>query len=313
MKNVAITGISGYVGTRLLTALEGADGVHNIIGIDTEEPRLKPAKLKFYRRDIREPSGDLFVANKVDTAIHLAFILRPTRKAALARQIDIEGMTNLVDACQQANVKHILYLSSHTVYGAHRDNPMPLTEDSPLRPLPGFQYSQDKVIAERILRDFGASDHNVTTTILRICPVIGPNAAGSATTIMFTPLVMFGAAGSDPPMQFVHEDDLTRLIKVIITRGRGGTFNVAGDGVLKYSAVAKMLRKRLLKLPGRLLELAVSLSWLTHLQSASPASGTRFIEYPPVVSTDKLARELGFKFQYSAEEALASFADVVKR
>jgi UDP-glucose 4-epimerase len=108
-------------------------------------------------------------------------------------------------------------------------------------------------------------------------------------------------------MQFVHEDDLINIIGVLLGQGKGGIFNVAGDGVLKYSEIARLLRKRLLKLPGIFLKSVISFSWTLHLQSASPASGIEFIKYPPVVSTDRLKKELGFKFQYSSRETLLSF------
>jgi len=308
MKNIAITGISGYIGTKLLAYLDCVADVEKIVGIDTRQPRFKSTKLKFYQQDVRTPFGELFLENGVYIAVHLAFVLRPTRQTALARQIDIDGTTNFINACRQAKVKHILYLSSHTVYGAHRDNPVPLNEDSPLRPLPDFQYSRDKAEAERIVREFVASAPDVTLTILRSCPIIGPNAVGSATTIMFQPPVMVGVAGHDPPMQFVHEDDLINIIGFFLEQGKGGIFNVAGDGVLKYSEIARLLEKRLLKLPGILLKSVISLSWTLHLQSASPAGGIEFIKYPPVVSTNRLKKDTGYSFKYSTKEALSAFA-----
>jgi hypothetical protein len=54
------------------------------------------------------------------------------------------------------------------------------------------------------------------------------------------------------------------------------------------------------------------MSWALHLQSESPVSGLEFIKYPPVVSTDKLTKEMGFRFQYSTEEALSSFVYAVR-
>ena len=311
MKNIAITGISGYVGTRLLNRLDENPDIRKIIGIDVVEPRLKSDKLAFYHRDIRQPFGDIFEENEVTTAVHLAFILRPTRQYSQARDIDIEGMNNLIAACRQAGVKHLIYLSSHTTYGAYRNNPLPLTEESPLRPVPGFQYSGDKIETERMLRESGLSDSGTIVTVLRSCPVMGPNAIGTATTIMFQPWVMVGVAGYDPPMQFVHEDDLVDLLALLIDSPRVGIFNVASNDVLKYSEVAGIMGKKLLKLPGKLLELVISLSWATHLQSASPVSGLEFIKYPPVVSTEELERELGLKFRYSSQEALVSFADAL--
>jgi len=307
MKNVAVTGISGYVGTRLLARLDRTKGVRKIIGIDTREPRYASPKLVFYRRDIRQPFGDLFTANDVDTAVHLAFVIRPTRRTNLARQIDIQGTENLVQACREAGVRHLLHLSSYTVYGAYRRNAVPLTEETLRRPVPGLQYSQDKIDAERILGDFDASDTDVTVTILRCCPVIGPDAGGTGATILFQPAMMLGVTGRDPPMQFVHEDDLVNLMARLLARRKGGIFNVAGSGTLRYSEVARLLGKKLLKLPGWLMELSIRLSWAMHLQSASPV-GVSFLKYPPVVSTARLAGEVGFKFRYSSREALASFA-----
>lgn len=307
MKRVAITGISGYIGSRLLSRLVEMEAVERIIGTDVKPPRCSSPKLKFYCQDISKPLGDIFAENEVDTAIHLAFVLKPTHDSAGAQQTDIGGSLNFLEACQEAQVKHILYLSSHTVYGAHPDNPIPLREDSPLRPLPDFQYSWDKVETEQIWRDFTASQKDVCVTILRSCPVIGPNAANSVAALLFKPPIMIGIAGYDLPMQFVHEDDLVRLIITFISQKRAGIFNVAGDGEIRYSAIAKLSGRRMLKLPQRLLRLLMSFSWALHLQNESPTSGLEFIKYPPIVSTEKLKNEVEFQFRYSSREALLSF------
>lgn len=313
MKNITVTGVSGYIGTKLLQYLDNDKNVEKIVGIDIREPKEKSAKLKFYEWDVREPFGKLLRENEADTVVHLAFVLRPNRKAETTRQIDVEGMANLVKACREARIGHVIYLSSHTVYGAHKDNPIPLTEDSPLRPLTGFQYSRDKEEAESILRNFTASESSTTVTVLRSCPVIGPSAVGTAPTIMFQPFVMVGVAGGDPPMQFVHEDDLTNIIGLLISQKKGGIYDVAGEGTLKYSEIARLLNKKLIKLPAGLLKAFISFSWATHLQSASPASGLDFIRYPLVVSTEKLKRETGYKFQYSSREALDSLVEAYKK
>jgi UDP-glucose 4-epimerase len=309
--NIAITGVSGYIGSKLLSYLDAIDDVKKIIGIDVQEPGVKSAKLKFYQHDVRQPFGDLFIENSVDTVVHLAFILFPRRDTTLVREIDIGGTKNMLAACRQAKVKHLIYLSSHTAYGAHRDNPIPLTEDCALRPIDGFQYSHDKVEIESLLDKFRASNRDITLTVLRCCPVLGANAVGTATTIMFQPFVMVGVMGCEAPMQFVHEDDLVNIIGLLIKLKKRGIYNVAGDGVVPYSEVARMLKKKLLRLPGVLLKLIIAFSWITHMQSASPASGLEFIKYPPVVSTAKLKKELGYKFQYSSKEALSALADCV--
>ena len=306
MKRIAVTGISGYIGNRLLYQLEKMDEVERVIGIDIRPPRVVSSKLQFYCRDILEPLDEIFTENEVDSVVHLAFIVKPTHNKKGARQVDIGGTINFLEACRKAHIEQILYLSSHTVYGAHRDNDIYLDEDSPLRPLLDFQYSWDKVKVEHIFSDFAISNNNMCITILRSCPVIGPNAAGAAVTSMFKP-VMIRVAGYDPLMQLIHEDDVVNIILTLLSQRRSGTFNIAGDGEILYSEVAEIYGKRLIAIPEILLRLLMGFSWKLRLQSDSPTSGLEFIKYPPVISNEKLKREIGYQFRYSPREALLSF------
>jgi len=308
MKRVAITGISGYIGSRLLSQLEKMEAVEKIIGIDIKPPRGSSSKLTFYCQDILKPLDEILVENEVDSVVHLAFIVKPTHDKKTARQIDIDGTINFLEACRKARVEQILYLSSHTVYGAHSDNPLYLEEDSSLRPLQDFQYSWDKVQAEGIFSDFAASNKDICITILRSCPVIGPNAANAVVTSMFKP-VMIRIAGYDPPMQLIHEDDLVNAILTVLSQKKAGIFNVAGDGEIQYSDVAKLYGKRIIAIPEIVLRLLLGFSWILRLQNESPTSGLEFIKYPPIVSTEKIKRELGFQFGYSSREALLAFLE----
>lgn len=176
-----------------------------------------------------------------------------------------------------------------------------------MRPLFDFQYSWDKVEAEQLLSDFAGVNKEVKAAILRACPVVGPRAASSIAALMFKPLVMIGICGYDPPLQFVHEDDVIGLLIMALNQGLAGVYNVAGDGEILYSEVARLARKRMLKLPDRLLRPLMAFAWAMHMQSDSPPSGLEFIKYPPVINTEKLRRETGFKFHYSSREAIASF------
>ena len=47
MKSVAITGISGYLGTEILKLLDQDRGVEAIVGIDIRPPNYSTSKLKF--------------------------------------------------------------------------------------------------------------------------------------------------------------------------------------------------------------------------------------------------------------------------
>lgn len=306
MKRVAITGISGYIGDLLVNRLIHRNNIEKIAGIDLKKPKCNSPKLQFYCQDISESIDKIFLENDVNTAINLAFAVKPTHNKKDAKQTDIGGINNFLDACVKAGVKNILYLSSHTVYGAHPDNTLPLGENAPLRPMPGFQYSWDKAEAERILQDFAMLHEDVCVSVLRSCPVIGPNAARSVVTAMLKP-VMIRVAGYDPQIQFVHENDLVEIISHLLDQPRAGIFNVSGDGNMRYSEIAGLRGKRNIALPEQMLRFIMWFSWLLHLQKDSPTSGLEFIKYPPIVSTEKIKREMGFQFGYSCRDALLSF------
>ena len=137
-------------------------------------------------------------------------------------------------------VRKIVYLSSTTVYGAHPDNPPMLTEESPPRPAAGFQYSHDKLAAERLIDDYASSNPGVVVTVLRGCPVVGPNADNFIARA-FLKRVLVAAWGHDPLMQLLHEDDLTEVLTACVARDAPGLYNVAAGGTLRWSEMVRSL------------------------------------------------------------------------
>ena len=312
MKTVAVTGISGYLGTGLLQRLERRDDVESIVGIDVKLPQVASPKLKFVTHDIREPFGRVFADNKVDSAIHLAFAVKPTHDYKCARAIDIDGAKNFIEACQQASVKRLLYLSSNTAYGPHSDNPDHLTEDMPLRPTPGFLYSWDKGEADQMFQDFMKDNADYCVTIVRACPVLGPRGGGSVSAGMYQK-VMLRLQGYNPQLQYLHEDDLADILTMLIMQEQPGIFNAGGDGTLSYQEVIALTGRPCIVLPSWLITPMLSITWDLHLQSASPPGGLDFIKYPVVLNNEKLKKTTGYQFRYTTKDTLMSFLGAQKR
>lgn len=306
---VAVTGASGYIGCRLLHELEEEEKLSKVVAIDT-----RPLPVPFHnviseRLDVSQPLDDTFRDNKVDTVVHLAFILKPgrnRREIESIRQANVNSVKGVLNACSAAKVKNFIYLSSHTVYGAHRDNPIPLTEDALPRPSPGFQYGGDKSLCEHEVQKFAGENPDVSVAVLRSCVVMGPGADNYVTRAFFKPFLL-GVMGYDPPLQFVHEDDLAKLLRNLIIEPCPGTFNVAGDGVVHYSRVAHLSHRKLLFLPSTIAFPLTQLAWKLGIQKDSPAAGLDFIRYPLVVSTGKIKSRTGFRFFYTSEDALLSY------
>lgn len=312
MKRIAITGVSGYIGTRLLSRLETLDTVQRIVGVDIQAPKGSSSKLMFYRQDILQPFSRIFTESEVDSAIHLAFVLMPSHDWQATHRINIDGTLNFLEACRNSQVKHIIFLSSHTVYGAHADNALPLTENSPLRPLRRFQYSWDKAETDRMFQDFAASNQDICVTILRACVVMGPTADNAITRSLFKPVII-SVAGHNPAMQFLHEDDLVEVILTFLSQRRPGIFNIAGEGTIPYHDLATLSGRRLIAVPAGLLHLVMDFSWRLHLQNESASEGLSFIKYPVVISTEKVKRETGFQFRYASLDTVMSFIAAKKQ
>ncbi len=312
MQRIAITGVSGYIGSQLLARLSAHPDVETVAGIDARMPREQPPKLRLFMRDITDPLAGLLASERVDTVVHLAFIVRPTRDQREARRVNVDGSRNVIEACLRAGVQHVVYLGSTAAYGAHPDNPVPLTEESPLRPNQRFQYSRDKAATDRLFTEFAVSNPAVKVTVLRGAVVLGPGGERAIGAKVFQP-VMVRVADHDPQMQYLHEEDLIAILVRVIEGGVAGVYNAAGDGLLRYTDVARLAGRRMVALPRRALAGLMDASWALRLQSQSHSAGLDFIAYPWVAANGKFVRATGFSYKYSTEETVKAFLKAQKR
>ncbi len=308
---VAVTGASGYIGTLLLQQLEELGQARRLVAIDLRPLALPIHNISVYRKDLTESIEDVLLTHRVSTLVHLAFITRRgrnRREVNTIRQTNLDTLRSVLESCLRARVKHFVYLSSHTVYGAHSDNSIPLTEGAPLRPSPDFPYGYDKYLSEQMIQEFAEQNPDLKITVLRSCIVLGPTADNYVTRAFFRPWL---AAIQDynPPIQFLYEDDLARLLIIIIDRGVSGVFNVAGEGIVFYREMAEIINSKLIELPAFLGYPLIQLTWHLRLQRDSTAAGLDLVRYPIVLSTSKLRQATGYRFWHTSKEALEAFTN----
>ncbi len=307
---VAVTGASGFIGFRFLQELESMNTLDKLVAID-RKPLPRPLhNVRTHRLDVSQPLDRAFQRDYVDSVVHLAFNLQEGKtpsEAEAIRSDNLLGLENLLRECLRARVKAIVYLSSHTVYGAHVDNPIPITEDQDPRPLPRFQYGRTKFLSENLLQSFAVENPNVVVTILRCCMVMGPEGGSRVTQGLDQP-VLLKTAGSDPPLQFIHSMDLARILAILSINPQPGVFNLAGKGVVKYSEMARIMGKRIISLPSSLAFPIVDTTWKFGLQHESSSDGLDFVRHPVIMATGKIRRATGYKFRYTAREAVTAFA-----
>jgi UDP-glucose 4-epimerase len=312
MSRVLITGVAGYIGSKLAANLAKKSEFAEIVGTDIKPPPKDIARLVFYEHDVRSQMVELLNRHAIDTVVHAAYVLPPLHDKQLMEDINLNGTHTVLSSCVEANISHIMYLSSATAYGFHPDNDRPLTEDSPLRGNEDFTYAKNKRIIEGMLVDFAKEHQEITITILRPAFVVGPGFNNPLARYLQKSIVMLPFDGE--PFQFVHEDDLIEIMVQLLLKKKQGTFNVGGDGTVPPRDMVRIMGNTPLPLPFGLLYPLNGVAWLLRLSFLTefPSPALNMIRYPWVVSNDKLKREIGYSYQYTSKEAFEDFARYVR-
>ena len=301
---VAVTGAAGYIATRLITKLLADETIGRVVGFDVVAPAVRDEKFVFDEIDVRNDALAERLTG-IDVLVHLAFIMDPIRDEAKMRDVNVNGSQNVFRCAGKAGVKRLIYTSSAVVYGAHPDNDMPLTEESPLRANLDFNYAAHKLEVEYIVKEVAEQFPDLGFTIFRPAIVFGPHVDNAWSHLMEMPILP-KVQGHDPVFQFVHEEDVADALHFGVVNGLSGPFNIGAEGSLTFDQVLEALGRRSVDLPE---PIAFSLSdrmWKMGLAEA-PAGMLHYVMYPWVVSSAKL-EEAGFRLRHGNEEIFRAAA-----
>ena len=297
---VAITGVSGYLGSRLLQELESDTRVGRVVGFDRRSPQVSSSKLVFDEIDIRNTGLEARLSG-VDVLVHLAFIMDPIKDEAFMRDVNVNGSHNVLTCACQAGVPRIVYTSTATVYGAHPNNDFPLTEESPLRANFDFSYAAHKLEVEFVIKELRKEYPGTTFTIFRPAIVFGPNVDNAWSHLLQFPLVAPLVRGHAPPLQFVHEEDVVRALAWSLDRDLDGPFNLSAPDWLEMDEITEITGKRRVEVDEDTAYRLFERLWALGISEA-PAGMLHYVMHPWVVSVEKLA-EAGFRTERTGREA----------
>ncbi len=340
MDTVLVTGVSGNLGTRLLPQLDG----YSVVGVDFASP---PAGrlARFERIDLGREAAcqslvDLILETKPVAIVHLAFVIDPLRTGVLdverMWQINVAGTARVMEAITEANrrgwsVQKFIFPSSVSAYGP--DLPAAVTEDAPLAahtlPYAVHKRESDEVVRSRaatiapcrvyMLRPHifvGASVQNYLVGSLRGTPTgKGRWAQRLRDKGKRLPMLLpHGERYRRNKFQFVHVDDMARLLAHIVRRPDTGPqvtiLNVAGRGAaISLERCAVMANAKIVTVPTRVLcRLILKVMWDLGI-SGFPPDAFPYLAGEYTMDTTRLQRFLGSAYeqviQYTVEEALA--------
>jgi UDP-glucose 4-epimerase len=318
---VAVTGPTGEIGKPLMSELERRPEVGSVLGM-ARRP-FDPAeegweKVAYRRGDILDRGALAALFDGADVAVHLAFAIFGSREET--RKVNLQGTRNVFEAAIRAGVKRLVYASSVAAYGFHPENPQPLTEDVPARGSEGFYYSAQKAELEGLLDEL-LLESEVDAYVFRPCIVAGPRATmlveqtveavravdpvpALRRGVEKLPLVSPVLPDPGTPIQLVHHDDVAQAMAAAICGdGPPGVYNLAGEGEVRISDVARELSWRSVPVPGPAVSVGTAaarqLKFLSSKLEWAIAADT-----PVLMDTTKAREGLTWTPQHDAQETL---------
>lgn len=233
--HVLITGGAGFIGSTLAhRLLDRGDTVTAIDNLnDYYEVSLKEARLarlveregfSFIKMDLVDDANlkALFADNQFDAVMNLA------AQAGVRYSIDnpgayvssnLVGFGNLLECCRHHKIKHLVFASSSSVYGANTK--LPFSEDDPVDH-PVSLYAASKKANELMAHTY-AHLYGVPCTGLRFFTVYGPWGRPDMAFFKFTRMML---AGESIPVfnhgnlsrDFTYIDDIVEGVIRVIDR-----------------------------------------------------------------------------------------------
>jgi nucleoside-diphosphate-sugar epimerase len=297
--NTVVTGASGALGRRVLDRLAVADHGGRVLAIDLVEPTRSPPGASFVAADLA--TADLKpLFEGVEVVVHLAFAAGPEVDDEGTARANVASAQRVLDAAGAVGARHVVLVSSATVYGAWPTNPVPLTEEAPMRPNPGASYPVQKAEIERLGAEWVAEHPGTTVAVLRpVIAVAEGEQCWLARTVGLTAGIRAGS--DDPPLQLLHLDDLADAVEVAVRQRLDGAYNVAPNGWLSgEQARALAGDPPLVRAPERVVTAVSGVLWRWKVGRMPPGL-VPYTMHPWVVANDRL-KAAGWEPRHSNEE-----------
>ncbi len=246
MKKILVTGAAGFIGAHLSKKL--IEGGAEVVGLDNlndyYDPQLKKDRMKtlaegegftHVNADLadRPVMEKLFQNHGFDAVINLAAqagvrysLINPHSYV----DTNVVGFVNLLEGCRHSGVKHFVYASSSSVYGANTKMPFTVHDniDHPVS-LYAASKKSNELMAHTYSHLFG-----LATTGLRFFTVYGPWGRPDMALFLFTkailedkPINVFNNGNME--RDFTYVDDIVEGVYRVVAKPPQGNPDWTGD------------------------------------------------------------------------------------
>lgn len=319
-KKILVTGAAGFIGFHLCKSLlekgvevVGFDNINDYYDVNLKHSRIEILapyeRFSFVRGDIADKSAvdKLFCENKFDVVVNLA------AQAGVRYSIDnpqayiesnVIGFFNILEACRNNPVEHLLYASSSSVYGNQKKTPFS-TDDDVSKPI--SLYAATKKSNELMAYTYSHL-YSIPSTGLRFFTVYGPYGRPDMAYFGFTQKILNGEKikifnNGDMYRDFTYIDDIVKGIENMISNPPEADEN--GDRATVYNIGNNSPEKLMYFI--ETLENALGKKAEKEFLPMQPGD-----VYQTYADVTPLIENFGFKPSTSIEEGLGKFVDWYK-
>ena len=245
---ILLTGAAGFIGShvakRLISeghVIVGLDNINDYYDVNLKYDRLKNLgidKINIHSNQLVKSSSSenfsfvqaslededfidqLFAAQHFDVVCNLAAqagVRYSIEKPLKYIQSNVIGFTNILEACKNYKIKHLVYASSSSVYGLNSDIPFKVSHHTDH---PVSVYAATKKSNEMLAHVY-SHIYKLPTTGLRFFTVYGPWGRPDMAYFLFTDAILNGKPikvfnGGEMRRDFTYIDDITEGVCKIL-------------------------------------------------------------------------------------------------
>lgn len=247
---ILVTGAAGFIGADLCQKLlqsghqvVGVDNLNDYYDVSLKQGRLAEIKkvdsqtaFTFLQEDIcqRDICQALFADYSFDTVVNMAAqagVRYSLENPQSYIDTNLVGFGNILEGCRQAGVKHLIYASSSSVYGANRNFPFAEQDrvDNPVS-----LYAATKKANELMAHSY-AHLYGLRCTGLRFFTVYGPWGRPDMAPFRFASRMLKGEPipvynQGDMIRDFTYIDDITEGVMKVISTARDEIYRIYNIG-----------------------------------------------------------------------------------
>ena len=298
--NILITGINGFIGHNVCNWLRER-GCY-VIGVDLR-PECRTECDEYICCNLASEQTDTLLDNlkvdSIDALVHLAADMRQEPHTVEVVGNNCVGTQRLLTLCEDKKVPVYVQLSSLPVIG-HIPTQHPITEAHPINPPTVYHVTKHM---QELLADFATRKFGLRTVSFRITAPVGEGVNPKTIFPIFVKkavkgetITLFGKGNRE--QTYIHVYDIAQAIyKAILSENACGVYNLSSYNRLSNYDLAK-----------KCVELTNSTSEIVFTGDPDPLDDVVWD-----VVLDKIKRDMGYEPVVSIEEAIAEYAQIVRK